>query len=230
VEKAGIGLVIFAKNEEKTIGDLIDRAVSYIPRTDIFVMDGHSGDRTASIVRHMGISLLSDERPGKGAAIRQAIRNIDRDILIFMDGDGSHQPEEIPNFIRIFKEDPEIQLVVGSRFKGGSEELNGSPGELMRLAGNKLGTALINLRWRAGLSDVQNGFRAIRRRTAHELMLSENSFAIEQEMIMKCLKKKKRIAEFPSWERKRLHNQSHVIPSKMILPYTRSLLKDMLRR
>ncbi len=223
------GLVIFVKDEENTIGDVIDRAAYVVPSQDIFVVDGHSRDNTAAVVRAKAVTLFYDERRGKGAAIRQAVREIDRDILIFMDGDGSHQPEEIPQFIRAFREEPDADMVVASRFLGGSDELSGSFGNGMRRAGNRLSTGLINLRWRAGLTDVQNGFRAIRRRTACELGLRENSFAIEQEISMKCLQAGKKILEFPSWERRRRFNKSHVIPAKMFFPYVWSLIRNIVR-
>lgn len=223
-----IGLVIFTKNEENTIGDVIDGASRYVALDDIFVVDGHSSDRTVLIAQGRAVHLFFDERQGKGSAIRLAIREIKRDILIFMDSDGSHRPEEIPNFIRIFKENSNIDMVVASRFQGGSEELSGSLEELLHFIGNRLSTALINLRWCSNLTEVQNGFRAIRRDTAHELSLSENSFAIEQEMVMKCLQKRKKIIEFPSWERRRLYNRSHVVPAKMFFPYVLSLIRNII--
>jgi len=222
------GLVIFSKDEAPTIADVIDGASRYVALNDIFIIDGYSRDRTVPIVQDKGAHLLFDEGQGKGSAIRLAIREINRDILIFMDSDGSHRPEELPQFFRIFAEHPHVDLVVASRFKGGSEELNGSWMEILRFMGNKLSTALINVRWHSRLTEVQNGFRAIRRDTAQELCLQENSFAIEQEMVMKCLQKNKKIMEFASWEKRRRYNRSHVVPCKMIWPYTLSLFKNIL--
>ncbi len=228
MSKMSIGLAIIAKNEENTIGNVIDGAGRHLPLNDIFVVDGNSADQTASIARSKGARLVPDEGRGKGAALRLAIREIPRDILIFMDSDGSHQPEEIPFFLKAFEEDPRLDLVLASRFKGGSEELNNSWAERLRLAGNKLITALINLRWRTGLTDSINGFRAIRRDTACELSLRENDFAIEQEMVMQCLKKKKKIVEFPSYEKKRLYSRSHIVPSRMIWHSTLCFFRNVI--
>jgi len=222
-----IGLAIIAKNEENTIGEVIDGASRHLPLDDIFVVDGNSSDQTASIARGKGAQVVPDDGRGKGAALRLAIREIERDILIFMDSDGSHQPEEIPCFLQAFQENPGIDLVLASRFKGGSEELSGSWAERLRLAGNKLITTLINLRWRGHLTDSINGFRAIRRNTAWELALREEDFAIEQEMVMKCLKKRKRIIEFASFEKKRLYSRSHIVPSKMIWHSTRCFFRNI---
>lgn len=228
MSKMSIGLAIITKDEENTIGDVIDGASRHLSLDDIFVVDGNSADQTASIARSKGARLVSDEGRGKGAALRLAIREIPRDILIFMDSDGSHQPEEIPFFIRSFAEDPGLDLVLASRFTGGSEELNGSLEERLRLVGNKLITTLINLRWSVHLTDSINGFRAIRRDAARELSLRENDFAIEQEMVMQCLKRKKRIVEFPSFEKKRLYSRSHIVPSRMIWHSTLCFFRNIL--
>jgi glycosyltransferase involved in cell wall biosynthesis len=226
-ERLSIGIVIFAKNEEKTIGDLIDEICDYVNKEDIFVIDGHSKDNTVSIVRKKGVSLFFDSKRGKGSAVQLAINSIKRDILIFMDSDGSHQPKEVPRFLEVFLKNKEIDLVIGSRFKGGSEELYNSFHEIIRLIGNLFGTFLINLIWRARLTDVQNGFRAVRTDTMKTLFLTENSFAIEQEMVMKCLREKKKIVEIPSWELKRKYNNSHIVPFKMLPKYIISFIKNI---
>lgn len=222
-----VGVVLFSKNEEKTIGCLIDGACSYIDKDNIFVIDGHSTDGTAAIVYKKDVRFFLDGKKGKGDAIQLAINSIERDILVFMDTDGSHRPEEIPVLIEPFLMNEDIDMVVGSRFKGGSEELYSSFTEIIRLIGNVISVFLINLKWKAQLTDVQNGFRAVRRKSMKKLALTENSFAIEQEMVMKCLKNKKKIIEIPSWELKRVYNNSHIIPCKMLPKYIYSFIKNI---
>ncbi len=226
-KEPSIGLVIFTKNEERTIGCLIDEVYNYIDKQDIFVIDGHSTDNTMSIVREKGTSLFLDPKKGKGSAIQLAIDNINKDILIFMDSDGSHRPEEIPSLLEPFLRDKDVAMVIGSRFKGGSEEFYSSFHEIIRFVGNVLSAFLINLIFGARLTDVQNGFRALNRNKIRELFLTENSFAIEQEMVMKCLKNKKKIVEVPSWELKRKYNNSHIIPFKMLPRYIFSFIKNI---
>ena len=175
-----VGVVICAKNEEKSLEDIIDRASRYISLSDIFVVDGHSTDNTALLARKRDVSVLTDPKKGKGSAVRMAINNIQRDILIFLDADGSHRPEEIPSFLEVFLNDPSVTLVIGSRFKGGSEELGENFCEKMRFTGNKISTFIINKIWGTKLTDIQNGFRAVKRHEIEELNLTENSFVIEQ--------------------------------------------------
>ena len=227
-KKLTIGLCIFSKNEEKTIGKIIDNASKLLDKKDIFLIDGHSDDNTVKISLEKKINLLLDQGKGKGDGIQQAIKKIERDILIFMDSDGSHQCSEIPLLISPFLSDDNIAMVIGSRFKGGSEELSNSLTEIIRLAGNKLSVFLINKIWKVKLSDVQNGFRAIKRTVFKNMALKENGFAIEQEMVMKCLKAKKKIVEIPSWELKRKYNQSHIRIFRTLPQYLSSFIKIFL--
>jgi hypothetical protein len=119
-------------------------------------------------------------------------------------------------------------MVIASRILGGSEELGArSCDNLLRLSGNHLGTFIVNWRWGSKLTDVQNGFRIIRRDAALELGLEEDSFAIEQEMVIKCLKRKKKIAEIPSFERKRLYGESKIRKRKEFWKFLWCFLKHL---
>lgn len=226
----GFGLVLFTKNEGRTIKSLLEESSNYIDKNDIFVIDGHSQDNTTRIVSEMGVKLFLDPKKGKGSAIRFAINNIERDILIFMDSDGSHRPEEIRSLLEPFWKDKKIDMVIGSRFLGGSEELCSRPSEIIRLMGNIIGTFLVNLRWKARLTDIQNGFRAIKRNTFREMFLSEDSFAIEQEMVMKCLQNGRKIVEVPSFEIKRRYGKSHIKPLRMLPKYIDSFFEEFIRK
>lgn len=224
---SSIGLTIFTKNEENTIGTVIEKACRHVERKDIFVIDGHSIDDTATVVSRKGVGLLLDSKQGKGSAVKLAIENVQRDILIFMDSDGSHNPEDIPLLLAPILNNKNIDMVIGSRIKGGSDEFHNSFHELMRFAGNVTGTFLVNLIWRTNLSDIQNGFRVVRKQAMREICLEENSFAIEQEMVMKCLKNKKKIVEVPVWESRREYNHSHIIASQMLPKYIKSFMKNI---
>lgn len=222
-----VGVVICAKNEEKSIKGIIDKVSRYIAIKDIFVVDGHSTDNTALLAQETGVSVLADPKKGKGSAVRMAINNIERDILIFLDADGSHRPEEIPSFIELFLNDQSITLIIGSRFKGGSEELGENFFEKIRFTGNKISTFILNKIWGTNLTDIQNGFRAVKRKEIQRYNLTENSFVIEQEMVMKCLKNKGKVIEIPSWELKRKYNKSHLKPLKMLPQFILSFIKNV---
>ncbi|MCK5492323.1 MAG: glycosyltransferase family 2 protein, partial [Candidatus Omnitrophica bacterium] len=204
-----------------------DGVCNYIDIKNIFVMDGHSTDNTRNIAQKKGVNIDLDLKKGKGCGIQIAIKRIQRDILVLMDSDGSHRPEEFRNFLEVFYRDKEVSMVIGSRIKGGSEELHKGFTQIIRLSGNLISAFIVNLVWRSKLTDIQNGFRAVRRTMFQDISLTENSFAIEQEMVMKCLKKKIKIVEIPSWELKRKYNSSHITVSKMLPKYIKSFIKNI---
>ena len=147
-------------------------------------------------------SVLEDGGRGKGEAIRRAIPHIRTPITVFLDADGSHDPEDIPLLVEPILAG-RADHVSASRLEGGSSELHGGFDEFFRLAGSSFITACINWRFNCRLSDSQNGFRAIRTSVLRQLDLREDMTTIEQEMIIKTLRRGFRMAEVPSHEHPR---------------------------
>ena len=122
------------------------------------VVDGHSTDLTADLAKKAGALVIFDNGKGKGAAIRLAIENVSGDIIVFIDADGSHAPEDIPRLLEpILKDDADH--VTGSRMMGGSDELHGDLGKFIRMLGSDIITLGINYRYNVRLTDSQNGFQ-----------------------------------------------------------------------
>jgi len=225
IEKAKkIFAVILARNEEKNIGEIIPRAKPFVDQ--VVVVDGHSIDNTRSIAEREGVSVLLDHGKGKGDGIRTAISQLDCDIMVFMDADGSHDPGEIPKMVAPILAG-EADMVVGSRGRGGSDELHGDFYKLLRMIGSDIILLAINYRFNIRLTDSQNGFRAIRADVARALDLKENITTIEQEMTIKCLKKGYRIGEIPSHEYARRHGKSVISLRKVWIRYIWSVLKNI---
>jgi dolichol-phosphate mannosyltransferase len=217
-----ITVVIPALNEAETIGDVIEKTKTYT--TDILVVDGHSPDGTADIARALGARIVFDGGKGKGDAIRSVIPHLTREVIVFMDADGSHDPADIPALVG-----PVLaggaDHVSGSRLIGGSSELHGGFDEWFRLMGSSLITAFINKRFKVRLSESQNGFRAIRTAVLRDLGLEENITTIEQEMIIKTLKKGYRMDEVPSHEYKRKAGYSKISIRKVAFRYVYTMIK-----
>jgi dolichol-phosphate mannosyltransferase len=121
----------------------------------------------------------------------------------------------------------EADHVTGSRLIGGSSELHGGFDEFFRLMGSSFITACINWRFKVRLSDSQNGFRAIRTDVMKQLGLTSNITTIEQEMIMKTLKKGFRMAEVPAHEEKRVAGYSKIDLKKVWLAYLYNFIKNL---
>ena len=192
--------VIPAKNEEEGIEKIIKNVSRFVD--EVLVVDGHSKDKTRQIAKEYGAKVVLDGGKGKGDGIRTGIRKAKGDIIVFIDADGSHNPKDIPKLIKPIK-NGEADLVVASRAKGGSDEVRLDLDGLFRQIGSEIAAILVNFRWRANLTDIQNGFRAIRRKTALALKLESDGFEIEEEMIMKCLKRGVRIMEVAGHEYQR---------------------------
>lgn len=220
-----VTIVIPAKNEEVTIGSVIDAVRPY--SKEVIVIDDHSTDNTRTTAEQKGIKVLSNlGRPGKGCAIRFAIDNIEGGVILFIDADCSHKGEDIPRLLKpIF--DGRADMVVASRIKGGSAELFGSFTEIMRLIGIVISSSLISLIWGMKLTDIHNGFRAIRLDIAKQLDLKEPRFAVEQEMTMKCLKRRKKILEISSYEFRRRYGKSQLNSMLNLFDCIRCLIKNL---
>ena len=205
--KSEIVTVILARNEAPTVGDAVTGAAVHSAR--VVVMDGHSSDETIDISRRAGADVYTDPGAGKGAAIRASLDLVDEPVVVFMDADGSHDPDDIPRLV-----DPiaagTADLCVGSRFTGGSEELSITFGQLIRTIGNIAMNVAINERWGVELTDTLNGFRAGRRAALKSVGLRANIHTIEQEMVMKMLLSGYRVVNVPTHEYPRRFGDSHI--------------------
>jgi dolichol-phosphate mannosyltransferase len=204
---ADVSVVIAAKQEAPSVGSVIDRTRRFA--STILVVVGRSTDGTAAVAAASGATVLHDGGRGKGEAIRRAIPHIRTPVTVFLDADGSHDPEDIPLLVEPILADG-ADHVVASRLRGGSSELHGGFDEFLRLAGSSFITACINWRFRCQLSDSQNGFRAVRTSVLRQLNLRENTTTIEQEMTMRTLRQGWRMTEVPSHEHRRSHGASHI--------------------
>jgi dolichol-phosphate mannosyltransferase len=219
-----VSVIIPTLNEEHTLRDIIEGCRPYAD--EILVVDGHSTDRTREVAESAGVRVVLDNKKGKGEALRHSINFVTGDIIVFIDADGSHDPNDIPNLLVPILKD-EADHVSASRLIGGSSELHGGFDECIRLMGSSFITACINWRFKVKLSESQNGFRAIKTDVIKQLGLSENITTIEQEMIMKTLKKGFRMGEVPSHEHKRKMGYSKISVRKVWFRYVYALVKHL---
>ena len=220
-----VTVVVPTKDEEGLIGEIVDAVKPYAD--EVLVVDGHSRDRTRDIAGEHGARVILDHGRGKGEALRLAIEQATTGILVFIDADGSHDPHDIPKLVAPIRAGA-ADLVVGSRGKGGSDELHGTFEQFIRYIGSQLIMLAINYRWNVRLTDSQNGFRAIRKDVARKLGLTSNLTTIEQEMLMKALKRRYRVAEIASHEYERRWGVSKVVVWKLWFAYVWSFLRNLL--
>ncbi|MBI4376051.1 MAG: glycosyltransferase [Elusimicrobia bacterium] len=219
-----VSIVVFAKDEENTLGEVLGAVKG--KASELIVMDGHSKDRTPEIALSHGAKLLCDSGRGKGAAQREAIEAVSGDIVVFMDADGSDDVAQWDALVAPIIEG-RADMVIGSRYSGGSDEISVNFMQLFRTAGNIFINSVINWRWDANLTDTLNCYRAIKTEVARGLGLVESSAAVEHEMVMKCLKRGFRVVNVPTHEYARKYGVSKISPWKIGHRFFLCLLKNI---
>ena len=216
--------IIPTRNEAVGIAQIVTKTAPHVD--DVLVVDGNSTDGTREAAASAGARVILDDGRGKGSALRMAARETDADILLFIDADGSHDPEDIPKLLKPLLQN-EADLVVASRIRGGSDEMFGRFHNFIRASGVAVVTLVINVRWGKELTDVENGYRAIRRDVFEKLGLRAVDFDIEQEMVMKAVKKKYRVMEVASHEYSRQWGESKLPTFKKSLLFIWRLVVDL---
>jgi len=214
--------VIPTKNEEATLEPVLVKCLTHAD--EVLLIDGHSTDGTRAIAEKYDVPVHMDRGKGKGDAMKLAITLFTGDIIVYIDADGSHDPDDIPKMAApIIRGDAD--MVIGSRFKGGSDELVGNINQLFRITGSNIITTFINYRWNVHLSDTQNGFRALSREAAEALDLQVDGFPIETEMDIQLLQRGFRIGEVPAHEYARKGGHSKIRLLKIWHQYPLLLIK-----
>ncbi len=194
-----ISVIIPVFNEQDAIEKVIGDIPSHLS-TEIIVVDNGSTDQTAKLAAAMGARIVRENRRGYGSACLAGIAATNNpDIVVFLDGDYSDHPNEMPDLIAPILEN-RADLVIGSRVLGNSE-----PGALMIQArfGNRLATSLIKILFGVSYTDL-GPFRAIRYRALRDLNMRDKTFGWTVEMQVKAAKQAIKIQEVPVSYRKRI--------------------------
>ena len=184
--------ILAAYNLEDSIAGIIKRTYGFVDRV-IVVADG-SSDNTAKKARESdAITPEPTMKRGKGYAVIkgiQASKEYLPDVIILMDADGQHLPEEIPNLVKpIIEED--VDMVVGSRMMG---ELRTS---FVNRVGNMVLKVISFLVTGKRMSDTESGFRAFKANKLYGLRLASTGYEIESELLLRALKNKLKVREIP---------------------------------
>ena len=185
-----------AYNEERELGPVIIKASKVVDK--IIVCDDGSSDLTSEVARKLGCELIvHSQRKGKGNAIKDLFvkaLELGADIIVTLDGDGQHHPEDIPNLINpIIKDDAD--MVVGSRFLGNSKEV-----PFYRIIGNNMFTSFTRLMSNNNfkdLSDSQSGFRAYSKKVLEYVKVYESGMSIDSEILVSMSDGSFKVVEIP---------------------------------
>ena len=197
-----IDVMIPAYNEEASIGKVIAEIPDLV--REIIVVDNGSSDNTAIAARDAGATVLLEPRRGYGNACLKAIAHctnkaIAPDVVVFLDGDYSDYPEQLPDLVGPITKGG-MDLVIGSRSLGNREE--GSM-TVQQLFGNWLATKLLKLFYNTTFTDL-GPFRAIRFSSLVALGMQDRNYGWTVEMQVKAARQKLKCVEVPVRYRKRV--------------------------
>lgn len=201
-----ISIVLPAKNEAGAIGNTIEQILKLNLEAEIIVVNDGSTDNTPIIAEKAGARVITHPySKGNGAAIKTGARNASGDIIIFMDADGQHDPNDILRLIEKIEEG--YDLVVGARQKG-------SQASVGRGIANKLYNNLATYMSDHLVEDLTSGFRAVRAEKFKEFIyLLPNGFSYPTTSTMAFFRAGYSVAYIPIHAAKRI-GKSHIHPIK----------------
>jgi len=195
-------VIIPCYNESQTIGRLVNNISNLYPDFEIIVIDDGSTDDTAVIAEEAGATVYSHPyNIGNGAAIKSGIRRASGDILVFMDADLQHNPEDIETMLSYL---PDYDMVVGARSKKDQASLG-------RALGNKLYNWLSSYVAKFNVQDLTSGFRAIKSDIAKQfLYLLPNTYSYPTTLTLGVLRTGRALKYIPIKVRVRKAGKSNI--------------------
>lgn len=203
IHPSSVSIVIPARNESGAIGGVLEKVIKVLGNSvELIVVDDGSTDDTASIAEAKGACVIRHPRAlGNGAAIKTGARIASGDLVVFMDGDGQHDPVDIPRLLARLDEGHE--MVVGAR-DGASQASVGR--SIANRFYNRLASYMTNQR----IEDLTSGFRAVRADRFREfLYLLPNGFSYPTTITMAFFRAGYSVAYEPIQAAKRI-GKSHL--------------------
>ena len=201
MKNLSISVIIPAFNEEPNIGFVLECTHEVLKKIgfpyEIIVVNDGSRNGTAKIAKNNYVTLINnDKNLGKGNALKAGFLRAKGDLIITMDADGSHLPQDIPTLLYPILNGNDVDVTIGSRF---TYDIGKESTTKLHLIGNRIINFLILLFTGRFISDSQSGFRAFRKNTFKDIRLISSGYDIESEITIKILKKGLKIREVPIW-------------------------------
>lgn len=200
-----ISIVIPARNEAAGLRDLLPRLVDLVPDAEIIVVDDGSNDDTPAVCNAWSVGVLQHPYPkGNGAAIKTGARAAKGEVIVFMDADGQHKPEDITELLNKFSEG--YDMVVGAR-------QSGSQAGLHRAVANDVFSRFASWMVMQPIADLTSGFRVVHaRRFRQFLYLLPNGFSYPTTITMSFFRAGYSVTYVPIHSPRRSSGTSHIHP------------------
>jgi glycosyltransferase involved in cell wall biosynthesis len=187
-----IAVLIPCYNEEVTVAEVVRSFNRELPQAEVYVFDNGSTDRTAQRANEAGARVRREERRGKGYVVQSMFRQVEADVYVMVDGDGTYQASEAQRLVEPILRG-QAEMVTGARWMKDSRP----KARAINLLGNRLFRTIVNALFGVGLNDVLSGYRAFSREFVKGVELTGGGFETEMELTIKAVIGGWRIVEIP---------------------------------
>ena len=200
--KNSVSVIIPVYNEAETVAEIVKKITGLYPEFEVIVINDGSTDETGARAKEAGALVYSHPyNIGNGAAIKSGIRIASGDILVFMDGDGQHDPKDLAAMLEFF---PDYDMVVGARPKG-------HQASLWRAAGNRMYNGFASYVAKFPIQDLTSGFRAVKAEIARSFIyLLPNTYSYPTTITLGVLRSGRSVKYIPIHSRNRSSGKSKV--------------------
>ena len=200
-----LSLILPARNEGEGLRRLLPELVAMLPEAEIIVVNDGSDDDTLAVCAEFPVRVVSHPYPkGNGAAIKSGARAAHGEVLVFMDADGQHKPEDIPALLKKFADG--YDMVVGAR-------QSGSHAGAHRAVANDLFSRFATWMIQQPVEDLTSGFRVVKANKFRKfLYLLPNGFSYPTTITMSFFRAGFSVAYLPINTPRRATGKSHIRP------------------
>jgi glycosyltransferase involved in cell wall biosynthesis len=192
-----VAVLIPCHNEAVAIAGVITAFRAALPDAAIHVWDNNSTDGTADIARAAGADVGHERLQGKGHVVRRMFAEVDAEIYVLVDGDGTYDAAAAPAMVRLLR-DGRLDMVTGTRVH--QDQAAYRPGHVF---GNALLTGLVSRLFEAKLGDMLSGYRVFSRRFVKSFPALASGFETETEFTVHALQLGMPVDEIPTAYRER---------------------------
>jgi len=184
-----IAVILPCYNEEPCIAGVVTAFQQSLPDAEIYVYDNNSKDKTAQVAKGAGAIVRTETYQGKGNVVRRMFADVEADIYVMADGDGTYDADAAPELIRKLVED-NLDMVVACREETKSEAYRHG-----HKVGNYFFTSAVKYLFGFGFTDIFSGYRIMSRRFVKSFPIVSCGFEIETEMSVHALQLRLPVAE-----------------------------------
>ncbi len=169
-------MLVPCRDEEATVADVAAGFLASLPGCVVYVYDNGSTDATAARATEAGAVVRTEEVPGKGGVVRRMFAEVDADVYVMADGDGTYDPAQAAVLVKRLVSDG-LDMVVGTR-----AGVRADAGRAGHALGNRMFNRLYRALFGTGFTDILSGYRVFSRRFVKSFPAVSSGFEIETEM------------------------------------------------